>query len=67
MIQPVLGVQRVNHPLLNRLYDNNRSVEVRFLVGFPDYPLNEGTEEVPLSELDDLFGVLFRLRGGSPV
>ena len=67
VIQAVLLVEPADHALLDGLDHDDGAVEIGFLVGLPDNPLDERAEEVALTELDDLFGVLLRLRGGSSV
>ena len=67
VIEAVLLVEPADHALLDRLDDDHGGVEIGFLVGLPDNPLDKRAEEVAFTELDDLFGVLFRLRGGSSV
>ena len=67
VIQAVLLVEPADHALLDGLDNDHGAVEIGFLIGLPDDPFDERAEEVPFSELDDLFGVLFRLRGGSSV
>ena len=67
VIQAVLFVKPADHALLDGLHHDDGAVEIGFLVGLPDDPLDECAEEVPFAELDDLLGVLLRLRGGSSV
>ena len=67
VIQAVLLVEPADHALLDGLDHDDGAVEIGFLVGLPYDPLDERAEEVALTELDDLLGVLFRLRGGSSV
>ena len=62
MIQAVLLVQHVDHTTVDGLDHYDGSVKVRLLVGFPDNPLDESPQEVAFAELDDLLGILFRLR-----
>jgi len=56
VVETVLGVEPVDHTVLDGLYDDDRSVEVGLLVHVPDNPINECAEEVSLAELDDLLG-----------
>ncbi len=62
MIQAVLLVQHIDHSAVDGLDHHDGSVKVRLLVGFPDDPLDESPQEVAFAELDDLLGILFRLR-----
>ena len=55
VVQTVLTIQPFYHTLVDRLYDNNTTIEVGLLVHVPDNPINECTEEVTLTKLNDLF------------
>ena len=63
MIQAILGVQLVNHSLLNGLYHYYTVIEIGFFVHVVNNPVHERTEEIPLSKLDDSFRT-DRLSGG---
>ena len=54
VIEAVLTVEPVNHTFFNRLHNNYRAVEVGLLVHVPHNPVNECTQEVTLTKLDDL-------------
>ena len=62
VIQAVLLVQHVDHTTVDGLDHDDGGIEVRLLVGFPDDPLDESPQEVAFAELDDLLGIMFRLR-----
>ena len=62
MIQAVLLVEPFDHSLFDGLDHDDGAVKVRFLVGFPDDPFDEGAQEVAFAELDHFFGVGLRLR-----
>ena len=53
MVEAVLAVEPVNHTALDGLNHNHRTVEVGLLVHVPYNPVNESTEEVTLTKLND--------------
>jgi hypothetical protein len=53
VIEAVLAIEPLYHTTLDRLNNNNRSVEVSLLVHIPDNPIYECTEEVTFTKLDD--------------
>ena len=55
VVQAVLTVQPLYHTLVDRLYDNDTTIEVGLLVHVPDNPIYECTEEVSLTKLNHLF------------
>ena len=55
VVEAVLAVEPVNHATVNRLNNDNAGVEVGLLVHVVDNPVNECTEEVSLTELNDSF------------
>jgi len=55
VVQAVLTIQPLGHTFVNRLYDNNATIEVGLLVHVPNNPINESTEEVTLTKLNHLF------------
>ena len=56
VVQAVLAVEPFCHTALDRLYDNDRTVEVGLLVHVPDNPINERAEEVSFAKLNHFFG-----------
>ena len=67
MVKAVLLVEIVNHTLLDRLDEYDRSVEVGLLICFPDNPVNKCAEKIALTELNHFLGVGLGLRGRSAV
>lgn len=55
MIEAVLAVEPVDHAAVDRLDDDNAGIEVGLLVHVVDDPVNECTEEITLTKLNDSF------------
>ena len=53
MIHAVLAVEPVNHASFNRLHNYHTAVEVGAVVHFLNYPIDEATQEVAFTKLDD--------------
>ena len=53
VIQAVLTVEPIHHTTLDRLNYNNRTIEVGLLIHVPNNPVNERTQEIALTKLDN--------------
>ncbi len=56
VVQAVLTIQPLNHTLSQRLYDDDRTIEVSLLVHVPDNPINKGAQEISFTELNNFLG-----------
>ena len=53
VVKAILTVEPLNHTAVDRLNDNDRTVEICLGIHVPYNPVNECTEEVTLTKLDD--------------
>ena len=63
VIKTVLSVKHLNFSARSRLHHHRRRVEIGLLIGFPDNPIRESAQKIPLAKLNHLFGVGFGARG----
>ena len=65
VVEAVLCLQTLGHALGNGLDDNDRGIEICFLIHLPNNPIYESAKEVALAKLYNALRALYLKSGGA--
>ena len=65
MIEAVLCLQALSHTLRYGLHDDDRGIEICFLIHLPNNPIYESAKEVALAKLYNALRALYLKSGGA--